>query len=173
MIGYRNAYLDIETTGLYPHEHIITVIGIYFCDDYQGHLIQLYEDTLNCKNLLKVMEGTDNIYTYNGERFDLPFIRTHLGPDLSLMHRHIDLMFDCWKYNLKGGFKNVLRTLGICRETEGLNGLHAVWLWEQYRNQKDRAALKLLLKYNRDDVVNLKQLHDSLNSMNPRARNYR
>lgn len=162
MIGFSNAYLDIETTGLYPYQDSITVIGIYFCDDNNGRLVQLYDNSLNCNALLKALEGTDNVYTYNGERFDLPFIRTHLGPDLSLMHRHTDLMFDCWKYNLKGGFKAVLRRLGIDRETEGLSGLHAIWLWEQYRKQNDKAALELLLKYNRDDVVNLKQLKDSL-----------
>jgi uncharacterized protein YprB with RNaseH-like and TPR domain len=165
MIGFSNAYLDIETTGLYPQQDVITVIGIYFCDEAEGQLVQLYENNLNCDALLKAMEGTDNIYTYNGERFDLPFIKTHLGADLSMMHQHTDLMFDCWKYNLKGGFKAVLRRLGIDRETEGLSGLHAIWLWEQYSRQNDLAALDLLLKYNRDDVVNLKQLKDSLIGM--------
>jgi uncharacterized protein len=162
MNGFSNAFLDIETTGLYPNEDSITVIGIYFCDEAEGQLVQLYDSSLNCDALLKVMEGTDNVYTYNGERFDLPFIKAHLGPDLSMMHKHTDLMFDCWRYNLKGGFKAVLRRLGIERETEGLSGLHAIWLWEQYTKQKDQAALELLLKYNRDDVVNLKQLRDSL-----------
>ena len=162
MIGFRNAYLDIETTGLYPQQDNITVIGIYFCDGNEGQLVQLYNSSLNCEALLKAMEGTDNIYTYNGERFDLPFIQASLGPDLSRMHSHTDLMFDCWKHNLKGGFKAVLRRLGIDRETEGLSGLHAIWLWEQYCKQNDQSALELLLKYNRDDVVNLKQLKDSL-----------
>jgi hypothetical protein len=170
MIGFSNAYLDIETTGLYPGQDSITVIGIYFCDENEGELVQLYDDSLNCDALLKAMEGTDNVYTYNGERFDLPFIKSHLGPDLGRMHRHTDLMFDCWNYNLKGGFKAVLRRLGIDRETEGLSGLHAIWLWEQYVKQNDRAALDLLLKYNRDDVVNLKQLRDSLTGIKSAGR---
>lgn len=165
MIGFRNAYLDIETTGLYPQQDRITVIGIYFCDENEGELVQLYDNSLNCDALLKAMEGTGNIFTYNGERFDLPFIRTCLGPDLSRMHTHTDLMFDCWKHNLKGGFKSILRRLGIDRETEGLSGLHAIWLWEQYIKQNDQAALDLLLKYNRDDVVNLKQLRDTLSDL--------
>ena len=162
MIGFDNAYLDIETTGLYPDLDNITVIGIYFCDENEGELVQLYDSSLNCDALLRAMEGTSNIFTYNGERFDLPFIRTCLGPDLGRLHRHTDLMFDCWKYNLKGGFKSVLRRLGIDRETEGLSGLHAIWLWEQYTKLNDLSALELLLKYNRDDVINLKQLKDSL-----------
>ncbi len=162
MDGFNNAYLDIETTGLYPYQDSITVIGIYFCDEGNGKLVQLYGRSLNREALLEALQGTDNIYTYNGERFDLPFIQARLGADLSTTHRHIDLMFNCWKHDLRGGFKAVLRSLGIDRETEGLSGLHAIWLWERYSQENDLSALELLLKYNRDDVVNLKQLKDLL-----------
>ena len=162
MDGFNNAYLDIETTGLYPYQDSITVIGIYFCDEGTGQLVQLYGRSLNREALLEALQGTDNIYTYNGERFDLPFIQARLGADLSTTHRHIDLMFNCWKHDLRGGFKAVLRSLGIDRETEGLSGLHAIWLWERYSQENDLSALELLLKYNRDDVVNLKQLKDLL-----------
>ena len=167
MDGFADAYLDIETTGLSSYSGHITVIGIYFHNGEEGQLVQLYNEKLNCSNLLKCMEGTENMFTYNGDRFDLPFIKAHLGADLGRMHNHIDLMFDCWKYNLRGGLKAVLRKLDINRETEGLTGLHAVWLWEKYCRTGDESALSLLLKYNRDDVINLKQLRDSLSGMCP------
>jgi uncharacterized protein YprB with RNaseH-like and TPR domain len=125
-------------------------------------VIQLFDEKLTTKNLLKTLEGTEKLYTYNGERFDLPFIRTHLGPDLSLMHDHTDLMFDCWKNDLRGGLKKVLRRLGISRETDGLTGLDAILLWEQYKQTNNLNALELLLRYNRDDIVNLKELKDYL-----------
>jgi len=162
MIGFPDAYLDIETTGLYPHESSITVIGIYFCNGAESKLVQLYDEKLTCKNLLSVMEGTEQMFTYNGSRFDVPFIRTHFGPDLDLMHPHIDLMYKCWSFNLRGGFKKVLRQLGISRETEGMNGLDAIWLWQQYKHSNNRAALNQLLRYNRDDIVNLKDLREAL-----------
>jgi len=165
MIGFPDAYLDIETTGLYPQNDRITVIGIYFHDGNEGRLVQLYNEKLSCAYLLDTMKGTENIFTYNGERFDLPFINAHFGADLSRMYKHTDLMFDCWRHNLKGGFKAVLRRLDIDRETEGLSGLHAVMLWEKYCRANDKAALDLLLRYNRDDVVNLKQLRESLFSI--------
>ncbi|MBN1375916.1 MAG: ribonuclease H-like domain-containing protein [Dehalococcoidia bacterium] len=162
MIGFPDAYLDIETTGLYAQRDRITVIGIYFHNGYEGRLVQLYNEKLSCSNLLCTMEGTENVFTYNGDRFDIPFINVHFGADLSRMHQHTDLMFDCWKHDLKGGFKAVLRRLDISRETDGLTGLHAVWLWDKYCRTHDNSALDLLLKYNRDDVVNLKQLRESL-----------
>jgi len=165
--GFPEAYLDIETTGLCAYQDHITVIGIYFCNDCDNHIVQLYDNKLTTKNLLKALEGTEKLFTYNGQSFDLPFIRTHLGPDLSLMHNHIDLMYDCWRNNLKGGLKVVLKRLGISRETEGITGYDAVILWQQYKESDDLKALDLLLRYNRDDVVNLKQLKDYLLDSKP------
>jgi len=166
MIGFPDAYLDIETTGLYPHESRITVIGIYFCNGDDGRLVQLYDSSLSCENLLDIMKGTEHMFTYNGSRFDIPFIRARLGPDLGLLHLHTDLMYKCWDHNLRGGFKRVLQHLGISRETEGLNGMDAIWLWQRYKQSNDRDALDLLLRYNRDDIVNLRQLRDALDEIN-------
>jgi uncharacterized protein len=165
MEGFPDAYLDIETTGLESWNYSITVIGIYFVNECEARLVQLYDDRLTKKNLLKALQGSSALYTYNGKNFDLPFIRMHLGPDLFLMHEHTDLMYDCWRHNLKGGLKAVLKRLGISRETDGLNGRDAVWLWEQYKYEGSKKALDLLLRYNRDDVVNLKQLREQLVAM--------
>ncbi len=166
MIGFPDAYLDIETTGLYPSESRITVIGIYFCNGDDGRLVQLYDRNVTHSNLLDAMAGTENVFTYNGSRFDIPFIRARLGPDLELLHVHTDLMYQCWDHNLRGGFKKVLKHLGICRETDGLNGLDAISLWQQYKEFNDQSALDLLLRYNRDDIVNLRQLRDALTEIN-------
>ena len=47
---------------------------------------------------------------------------------------------------------------GIARSTQGMNGWDAMRLWERYENEGDRAALDVLLEYNREDVINLMQL---------------
>jgi uncharacterized protein YprB with RNaseH-like and TPR domain len=97
----------------------------------------------------------DTIYTYNGSRFDLPFINFRLRVNLREHFHHHDLMHDCWRNNLYGGFKAVERQLGIPRQLRGIGGAEAVILWWRYQIDHDKKALDLLLKYNREDVVNL------------------
>ena len=73
-----DAYYDIETTGLSRIYDYITVIGIYMCDSGSSELIQLVGEEVNKENPLKALEGVGAIYTYNGSRFDLPFIDVFL-----------------------------------------------------------------------------------------------
>lgn len=156
------AYLDIETTGLYPPECAITVIGIYLVDGSDVRFTQLIGQDITADNLLAVLQGVSRLYTYNGSRFDLPFINACLGIDLSRLIEHCDLMYDCWRNNLYGGFKAVERQLGIARQLKGVNGYEAVRLWWRYKNDYDEAALSTLLEYNKEDVINLQRLREKL-----------
>lgn len=152
------AYLDIETTGLSPDYSKITVIGIHLVEGETERFVQLVGDAITAESLLKALEGVGIIHTYNGSRFDLPFINAHLGVDLARDFAHCDLMYDCWQQNLYGGLKRVEQTLGIPRKLTEINGLEAVRLWWRYVNDYDQDALKTLCEYNREDVVNLKVL---------------
>jgi len=127
-----DAYLDIETTGLSPVYHDITVVGIYLINGSQSRLVQLVGNQVKKKSLLEALDGVQTIYTYNGQRFDLPFIHTCIGIDLNKTHIHHDLMYDCWRCNLYGGFKAVERQLGIPRQLQGISGWDAVMLWWRY-----------------------------------------
>lgn len=157
-----DAYLDIETTGLSPVYSEITVIGIYITKASENMFVQLVGKQVNTENLVESLNGVHTIYTYNGSRFDLPFIRDSLGTDLTGRHNHHDLMYDCWSCNLRGGFKAVEAQLGIPRQLKGIGGYEAVLLWWRYRNYGDRKALALLLEYNKEDVTNLKVLRERL-----------
>ena len=156
------AYLDIETTGLTAEYDSITVIGVYLADGGRFRFVQLVDEEVTRDNLLEALRGVDVIYTYNGSRFDLPFIDWALGVDLSRNFKHHDLMLDCWKCNLYGGFKAVEVQLGINRQLRNIHGADAVRLWWRYQNDNDRDALAILLKYNEEDVVNLKALKEKL-----------
>jgi uncharacterized protein YprB with RNaseH-like and TPR domain len=156
------AYLDIETTGLTPSGCEITVIGIYLCRGNETQFVQLVGRDICADGILKALAGIDVIYTYNGSRFDLPFIRSRLGVDLENIYAHRDLMFDCWKNRLFGGLKAVERQLGIKRNLPDMNGYQAVRLWWRYVDAFDTDALNTLLEYNREDVINMKSLKEML-----------
>jgi uncharacterized protein YprB with RNaseH-like and TPR domain len=159
---FIDAYLDIETTGLLLSCDAITVIGIYLCSTRNSRLIQLVGAEANGDNLLQALEGVSTIFTYNGSRFDLPFIHASLGVDLTDLCQHHDLMYDCWRKNLYGGFKAVEVQLGIPRQLKDIGGFEAIMLWWRYQNRRDQDALALLLEYNREDVINLKALREKL-----------
>ena len=156
------AYLDIETTGLSSFTGAITVVGIYLCNKKGTRFVQLVGRDITSYSLLEPLEGVDIIYTYNGRRFDLPFINVQLGVNLEELFHHRDLMYDCWRYNLRGGFKAVERQLGIPRKLVEVDGRVAVRLWWRYVDLFDLEALDTLLAYNKEDVVNLKALKERL-----------
>jgi uncharacterized protein YprB with RNaseH-like and TPR domain len=160
-----DAYLDIEPTGLSPVYSYITVIGMRLVEDGESRFVQLVGDDVTVPNLLAALDGVQTIYTYNGSRFDLPFIRDYLGVNLMDRFSHHDLMYDCWQCNLYGGFKAVEMQLGIKRQLKGMNGFDAVILWQRYQRDGDEKALARLLHYNREDVVNLKVLRERLKEM--------
>jgi len=156
------AYLDIETTGLSLTSDHITVVGIYLTDGSNERFLQLVGDKVTASNLLEALNGVDVIYTYNGTGFDLPFLNALLGINLVQDFRHHDLMLDCWRKNLYGGFKAVETQLGISRQLKNVKGWEAVRLWWRYRRNGDQDACDVLLKYNRDDVLNLRSLKQRL-----------
>ena len=156
------AYLDIETTGLSAEYCQITVIGIYMTNGKEERFVQLVGDKINADNILEAMEGVIELYTYNGRRFDLPFIHSRHGVNLEKLYYHTDLMNHCWRHNLRGGLKKVEQLLGIERKLKDVNGLEAVRLWWRYVNDYDETALKTLLEYNKEDCINLKVLKDLL-----------
>jgi len=156
------AYLDIETTGLSPYFDDVTVVGIYVVGGSTPRFVQLVGEEVTRESLLKALDGVDTIFTYNGKRFDLPFIKARLDVGLETQFHHHDLMYDCWQNNLYGGFKAVEQQLGIPRRLTTIGGFQAVLLWWKYKIDGDQTALDLLLEYNREDVVNLRVLRERL-----------
>ncbi len=152
------AYLDIETTGCRKSIDELTVIGIAVERDDRMEVVQLVGGQITEPALRKALAGVCRIYTYNGSRFDFPFLRHRLKVDLTQGFKHTDLMYACWKNKLKGGLKSVEMQLGIGRQTVGVDGWMAVKLWWDYVNNQDMAALERLLEYNKEDVVNLQTL---------------
>ena len=165
MNTHWEAYLDIETTGFHPGLNEITVVGIYITNNSEERFIQLVGHKINGDTILEALQGVNELYTYNGHRFDLPFIHARHGVNLESHFYHCDLMHHCWRHNLYGGLKVVEKRLGIGRQNTEVNGYEAVKLWWRFVNDYDKVALNTLLDYNKEDVVNLKVLKDML--LNP------
>jgi hypothetical protein len=155
------AYLDIETTGLSRDVSEITVVGIAVEQDGQIRVARQVE-TITDEWIVEALRGVDELYTYNGSRFDLPFIKAKLKLDLKQNVKHTDLMYACWKQDLKGGLKAVEKKIGIARQLPDVDGYMAVVLWWRYKNHADGDALTTLLKYNEEDVINLDALRIKL-----------
>ncbi len=155
-------YLDIETTGLSRRHCDLTVVGVATFRGTEQQVGQVVGDQIRADSVLSLLAGVDEVYTYNGSRFDLPFIRAKLDLDVKTCVRHTDLMYHCWRHDLKGGLKVVEARLGIRRQLTDVDGLMAVRLWWDYVNNANTQALRTLLDYNKEDVVNLHALRDKL-----------
>ena len=142
------AYLDIETT----FSGSISVIGIY---RPELGTVQLVGGGVRDLSLYEALEGVRTLVTFNGSTFDLPVIRRRLYADLKHDFEHCDLLYICRRKGLRGGLKKVEELLGIGRATAGITGWDAPRLWRRFEATGDRVALRTLLEYNREDVVNL------------------
>lgn len=145
------AYLDIETCA----GGQVTVLGIYredrgFCQLVGGEITDVA--------VWKVLEGVNTLCTYNGDRFDLPILERQTRLELRSRFHSLDLLRECRRVGLKGGLKRMEERFGIARATRGMSGWDALHLWARYENEGDQEALRLLLEYNREDVMNLVQL---------------
>lgn len=147
-------YLDIETEW----DRTLTVLGFH---SRETGTVQLVGSDITARRLRAVLPRTGRLVTFNGHCFDLPVIRTQLGIDLRSTHDSVDLRYVCARSQLKGGQKLIEQHLGIARGTEGVDGREAITLWNRYR-RGDRAALDLLLAYNEEDILGMKEIEKIL-----------
>jgi len=149
----RSVFLDIETTGLGGQGDYITVIGLF-----NGREIKTFIRGQNLEDFATELKNYSVIVTYNGKCFDIPFIESEFE-DFKFTQAHIDLRYFLYRLGYSGGLKQVEIDVGIRRKKglEDIDGYLAVILWRKYL-EGDERALPALLRYNIEDVVNLKHL---------------
>lgn len=154
-------FLDIETTGLSASKDVVTTVCVHSKRETKS-----YVAGENLSELGGDLCSFKYIVTFNGARFDLPFLTRNLS--LNFHQIHFDLLYAFHRLGLSGGLKCIEKQLGFVRETDGVTGFDAVKLWRAHKRKKSvevagrrvesSDALKLLVDYNRDDTVGLEKL---------------
>ena len=112
----------------------------------------------NLEELVPEIKKYSLLVTYGGSCFDLPFIRKefHLANPCDA---HIDLRYVLHRLGHQGGLKQIERKFGLLRKGPigKVDGWLAPLLWNEYKRGRSE-ALKALVRYNAEDVVNLRIL---------------
>ena len=166
----NSCFLDIETTGLSRKYNMTYLIGVlspipdsnswilkqYFANsmDKEKDLLERFIDDINVY---------DNIITYNGDSFDLPFINHRL--DHYGIKSFVDpsKSFDLYRLirqnkqylslpNLK--LKTIEESLGYFRE-DIYSGFDCIGFYHEYINSKNLELKDNILKHNYDDLVHM------------------
>lgn len=146
------AYLDIETTGLSGKFDSITTISIFYKDK-----IEVFVKNKNLYDFLSFIKKPKILVTFNGNRFDIPFIEQYF--DIKLFNKKIDLRYTLKDIGYTGGLKRCEKKFGINRgDLEGIDGKFAIYLWREYKENNNIKALNTLISYNISDTINLKKL---------------
>lgn len=191
------AFLDVETTGILPAYSEITLIALYeereekraslFVNDLHGAVEALaplvsraweygYEQ-LSIHPLEQFVEHAPLLHrvaTYNGERFDLPFIAHHLPQVREVMRgwQHLDIytqvalpLRDLGRLrtpNLQ--LKTLFTYLRVPRllDVTRMRGEDAVRLWNHWKHLYDSEALRTLCLYALEDVRGTRLLLERL-----------
>ncbi|SDK19815.1 ribonuclease H-like domain-containing protein [Natronorubrum texcoconense] len=148
----NTCFLDIETTGLDASCNDVTTVSVH-----RGGETKTFVQgrDLTSQRLEDELEASSLLVTFNGQRFDVPFLETCY--DIDVATPHVDLMYPCKKIGLDGGLKAIEKDLGIDRDMPDLSGRDAVRLWHEYE-RGDEAALETLVEYNRADTKNMEPL---------------
>ena len=152
----QTCFFDIETTGLDQHRNQVTTVSLHQDGDTRTLVAG---DDLTAANLRAAFADADLLVTFNGKRFDVPFLEANF--DVDLQRPHLDLMYTCKQLGLSGGLKQVEQDVGIERDRPDISGRDAVRLWREHEQGRD-GALDTLVSYNREDTVNLRTLADEV-----------
>jgi len=153
----NTCFFDIETTGLDRQRDRVTTVSFHRDGDTRT-LVR--GDDLTPENVRAEFAAADLLATYNGAQFDVPFLETSLGIDVTTPH--LDLIYPCRRAGLTGGLDAVEGELGIGRDRPDVSGRDAVRLWNRYERRNDGDALETLIEYNREDTVNLRAVADAV-----------
>lgn len=146
---HKCAYVDIETDGGSSGDSI-TVVGLY-----DGEKFKAFVRGENLADFKDAISHYSMIVTFFGTGFDMPVLERKYGRIFDQIHFDVSILLN--KLGYRGGLKRIEKEFGLQRseDTDGLNGRDAIRLWNRYEQLGDTESLRILVDYNREDVISL------------------
>ncbi len=161
--------LDIETTGLSSYASIY-MLG-FICVDENPRLIQWFAENPEDEyqmlyQLIRFIDCFDKILTYNGNSFDIPFIKKRMSfYKIRFTQKHHDfhdLFQDIRPYkkilsldNLKQ--KSLELRFNINRK-DSYSGKELISIYKEYLKNSSEDLMQLLFLHNMEDILGLLEL---------------
>lgn len=198
-LGPEDFFLDIETTGLSPKWNPIYLIGVGTWDALkkEGQVLQFFAEKENeereiLSRFLDFASKKKKVVTFNGNRFDLPYVAERLKRNglensvfSSLERRDLYLDFKPAKkkYDLPSLRQKAIEDfLGISREDQ-MNGGELIPVYKKYASSPSEEDRHLLLLHNENDVegmyplfrmypyLNIQEAHVSIREIQKESEN--
>lgn len=161
-------FVDIETTGLSPKNSFIYMIGMAYYEGGAWCFKGLFaENAADEETILKEFKAFSSSYTtlihFNGNRFDLPFIKERLAANG--IESHLDGFDGIDIYKRITPYKHILgisnckqktieEYLGIDRIDE-YSGGELINVYKEYMENKNLDLYDLLFQHNHDDLLGM------------------
>ena len=180
--GLKSCVLDIEATGLDPNRSKVILMGLLTETEDGVRVTQFlaenhYEEYKVLQATLDFLreENIDYLITFNGLRYDIPFINTRLeanfmdaDPD-SGQNKITMYDFDLYRFLRKcSNLPKYMDSLSqaACEQHFGIaanrqdtiTGRESVALFDEYSISGNTTVEKIILTHNREDVLQLYQL---------------
>lgn len=172
------AFFDIETTGLSPENSELYIIGVLVPADNSAlnntvnfKLTQFFSESISdeldlIKAFFKILEKCKALIHFNGDRFDIPYIKkvcAHYNIehpfdqikslDIYKIARRKRIIINSFKFNQK----SLEQFLGIKRE-DRFSGKELIDIYNQYLINYKYSFFESLVLHNKEDLTGLVQL---------------
>ena len=161
-------FIDIETTGLSPKNSDLYLIGCLFLQNDKWHIAQFFaESSSQEEEILKTFADFcapyETLIHFNGDRFDLPFLKAKYEkyslPDPFADKESFDIYKAVKPYKLQLGLpdlkqKTIELYLGIDRKDE-YSGGELIAVYRKYTKERDLESKNIILLHNFEDVQGL------------------
>lgn len=162
--------LDIETTGLSPKNSAFVLGGLVTPEKDGLKAEQFFAENLSqeqetLRSFWKAASEKDVLITFNGQHFDLPFMRDRAPEIITDFPFHLDLYLMVKKFspirkfmpNLKQ--KTIENYMGLWQyRKDEISGKDSVDLYYRFLSEKSDNLKDKILLHNHDDILQLYRL---------------